>query len=398
MADTFAPNWDLLINGGKKLSAMHRAAIDTITFDADTHGSDEIIITASAWDTFGRRFLFVGEGLLAPGNYVVLYLGYGVDLVAVQRFKMLVEKTNYRGQATVTMHGYSAEHRLAEFNEARAWEGPISDSDIVRELADAHGLTYTDDTVETTAERDQGRTKAKGTSDLEFLHQLAVANNYGAPTVLYDEGTDSDVMWFRTTTLDPENEITFTWNPAIAESDLRSGDLSSFDPTLDLHGVPTIVEVSGWDTDAQVAVVVRMSIADVGQDPLILLGEAVDAAGYEIQSGSGMQAKALAEGDDPASDKIESFSVPHITNVDQAVAWATAWITTRNQAFLTARSAGPGVAKLYPGQIHTVEGVAPVHVGRWECLGARHTISSSGYQSRADWGRVLEGAPAPAEV
>ena len=297
-SDNLAPSWDLLINDSSLVPDGIKALIESVTVDATVDGADELTIVAKAYNPTGRpwdRWALVGTGLLAPGNRVTVYAGYldGPDvLTCLQRFRLIAEEVNYAAGSvpTVTIRGYSAEARLAEYTEARAWEGPISDAVIVQELADDHGLEVD---LEATAARDQGRIKPRGESDLVFLRKLATANGFGPPVIRFNDDTGADVLTFKAQAVDTSEALTFTHDVVEAEGPQASGSLLSFRAALDLHGVPTTVVVGGWDPDLQTPVVVTMKIGPEGQDPVILIGD--DAAPYDLHGASEYQARALGD-------------------------------------------------------------------------------------------------------
>lgn len=403
MSGNLAPAFELLINGSTPLPSGYMALISGVTVDSTVDGADELVITAQAYNPTGKpgsRWAFVGESILAPGNLVIVRAGYvdGTGLVALQRFRLIGEDTSYSagGAPTVKIRGYSAEARLGETTTARAWEGPIADSDIVAELAEEHGLTVDGDSLVATDTRDAGRIKPKGDSDLVFLRRLAVANGYGPPLVRYSEDLDADVLFFRPQTTG--ESLTFTHDVVEAEADLASGNLLTFQANLDLHGVPTSVEVTGWDPVTQEPVVVIMAIADAGQDPMILTGDAASRAGYELKSGPEFQVRALSDSDDPRTEIVEAVAVPTVTTVEEATAWATRWVKLRAMAFLTGSATILGNPKVWAGQVHTFQGLAPTHTGLWEVLGARHTFTASGYAVSMDLARVLEDSAEPEEA
>lgn len=397
MADHLAPAWELVINGSTVLPDAYRALVTSVTVDANLDGAAELSIEADAWDPIDQVFRFIGETVLAPGNLVTVRMGYGAELETIQRFRIVREETSYPSGGTpkVRIVGYSAEADLGEATAPRTWEAPTVDSEIVREIAEAHGLEVTADSLEATSERQASRVKKKGVSDLVFLQQLAVANGYGPPQVRYDPDTDTDVLTFRSLQVDTGDVLTLVYNPFVAGSDAEAGNLLEFSPTLDLHGVPVAVEVTGWDQENQVAIVVIMRIEDGGQDPTVLTGE--EAAGYKIKSGSELRARALEDGKDATGDRIEYTPVPHLRTVEDAIAWATRWIKTRNAAFLEGRASTLGIPTLWPGQVIGIEGVAESHAGLWHLTGVQHQIDGSGYRCNLDLERVLQEAAEPSE-
>lgn len=400
MADTFAPNWDLQLATGEYLSATgYLPLVNSVTVDATIDGADELVIEAVARDPIEGLYRFMGEALLAPGNTVVVFMGYGYNLTALQRFTIVAEEGNYPdgGVPTVTIRGYSAEHRLGQATIERNYKAPTSAAEVAQALADEHGLVWDSDTIEDTPPSDTGWTKPKGTSDLVFLQQLAVNSEFGPPVVRYDADRDADVLYFKATKVDPAAILTLVYNPHDAGADLPSGTLRSFQPSIDLSGVPTKVQISGWDVVKQEAVVVIMELTDDGQEVQILTGKAASAAGYKIKSASGMVVQQLEGGNDPAKDKSVHIPLPQVTSADQAVAFGTAWLRTLNAAAMTGRGTLVGDQSVWVGQVHDYQGLADTHNGKWEVVGCKHTIDGSGYRTDVDVVRVLEDMAEPTE-
>lgn len=404
MATNLAPYFRLRINGSTELPAGYYALIQSLTVEASQDGADELVIRALARDPGGKpgsSYRFLGEQVLAPGNLVTVEAGYadGDPAVVLQRFRIHAEAADYpaSGPPTVEIRGYSAAARLGEYTRARTWKGPIADSQIAQELAEAHGIAVTVDSLWPTDERKAGRVKAQGTSDLVFLQQLAVANGFGPPLIRYDAARDLDVLYFRPQQVDRAAALSLVYDPAEAGGSMATGNLISFAPELDLHGVPTRVEITGWDPAAQAPIVVVMELGEAGQEPTVLTGEATAAAGYKITSGSQMQARALTDAQDPEGARTEAVAIPSVTTTEEAKAWATRWIKLRNAAFLVSRARTVGIPSLWTAQVHEVKGVASTHAGLWEVIRVSHQFSASGYGCDLDLARVLEDGAEPAE-
>lgn len=396
--DTWAPAWDLRV-GGVSLGERYRRLITRIRVEATLDGADELTIEASAWDEDANQPAILGETILGVGNQVVLYLGYGDNLHALQRFRLVREEARYTAGAlpTVTIRGYSAAKVLVDQQKARSYTAPVADSDIATDLADGYGWAVPAQAIEATTTRQASRVKKQGTSDWEWLRQLAVANSFGPPLIRYEESLDNEVLYFRTTSLANQTEIaTFVHHPVLAGADTDYGTLLEFAPTLSLAQVPTHVEVVGWDPVKQVPVKVVMEITETGQESTVLTGQDVGKLSKPPKSGSELQVKVLSEAGSE-SEKREVLYAGHVQTTDDAVSWASRWLRTRNQAFMVARAKTIGYELLWTGQIHRFEGLAPHHAGLWEVLQVTHEISSEGYTCDLDLARVLEEAATPTE-
>lgn len=396
--DLFAPAWDLKINGTAELSPELRSLVRSISVDAAADEADELLIVATAYrptGTVADRWAWVGQRTLAPGNLVTVYAGYGTELTALQRFRIVGERVVYGGDGpTVEIRGLSAAARLAEYTQPRAWEGPISDGQIVEDIAADHGLTVD---IEATPERTDGRIKPRGESDLVFLRRLCVANGYGPPSVRYDADSDADVLSFRPQVLDTAAAVTFVHDPALAGAD-GPGTCLDFSAQLDLHGVPSGIAVGGFDPTTQEPFVVTLAVTADGQDPVVLT-DPDDVAPYELTGGPQLQARALADSADPRADLVESVTLPAtVATVDDAVVWAQRWVALRARAFLTGDATVLGDPALWVGQIHNFIGLAPTHEGLWEVTACRHDLGSGGYRTHLGLARVLTDQTEPTEV
>lgn len=396
--DWEAPAWALELSNGALLSDARKAFVTSVTCKATVDGADELVLECMGWDSQTQAFRFLGENILQPGNTVVLWGGYGSDLVALQRFKLVRSRANYNSDGVgVTLRGYSAEADLVEHTDARSFAGPISDSDIVVAIADDHGLVVVvGDTLEETPVRGRGRVKAAGETDLAFLRQLAVANGFGPPVVRYDPDRDADVLYWRTSKLSNQDAIaTFRYHAPPHPT----GTLHSFTPELSLSGVPTRLVVLGWHEEAQEPIKVVLDMKRNGQETTIYVGEdeggPIKAPGW-IKSGEQLAVAVLAEGKgkgNGSKDEVVATRTPKTP--DDAVRWAERWFETRRRAFMTGRASLLAYPKLWIGDFHRFAGLAPEHEGIWEFLGVTHKFDGSGYQVAADVAYVLEEAAEP---
>ena len=396
--DPFAPAWDLRVNG-QAIPEDVRAAIRSITAELTVDGADELTVDADAWDANAGRWVLVSETTMAPGNLVTLFTGYGRELQAVQRFRVVGHEASYPtdGAPTVRIRALSGEAWLVERTEPRVFEGPISDSQIAREIADASGLRTTPTSVDDLPARQGGRTKKKGTTDLEFLQELAAANDFGPPVVLYDADLDADVLYFRRTRIERASDVLeLVYDPHQAGSADSSGDLLSFSPELNLADTPTKVRVTGYDPESGEIVEVTIGIADTSREQVIYRGQPRDVEdfGDPLQLRVTVLQQGDGRGDAPAEEVV---AVGEIRDADGARAYARRWIADRRRAFMRARAEVLGDPRIRLGSVHRVSGVAPVHAGLWEVEAVTHQIDDQ-YRCDLDLSRVLESAREPYEV
>lgn len=382
--DVLAPAWDLEV-GGRRLGDGYRALVSRVSVEGSTDGADELTVEASAQDPDSGAYRLLGETILGPGSLVVASMGYVGGLEVLGRFRMVREEAEYpeSGAPTVTLRGYSAEADLGARTKPWAVSGSVGISDVVRKVARDAGLTVTATSVEDVpAKLSGGYAKKAGKSDLVALQELAAIAGLPNPWVRYDPVAKVDVLFFRRPNVRTQSRVARFWyDPTGSASGVRT--LRSFSPTLDLSGVPTKLELAGWDEAQQRAYLV---VAEVGgaQEPTILRGSEV--ASYQIRSGAAVRAKALGSG---AGDAAERLAVPHLRTEAEAVAFAKAWVSTRNLAFLTARAKVVGVPEVWPNTIHDFAGLAKHHAGLYLVDRAAHSIDASGYSLDLDLSRVV---------
>jgi phage protein D len=407
MPETFAPRWEIELETGERISPDLKRLVSSVTVEATVDGADELKIEALAWDSIAQSYRLSGSKLFALGNRVTVWGGYGRDLSCLQRFRLVRHEASYPdgGSPTLTIRGYSAEARLVDYTDARAYPLSKSDSDIAADLATFHGLSFTAFTIPSIPSRKAGRArvKSKGDTDWDFLRQLAVANGYGSPYIRYDHAKKSDVLYFRETDLALQDELAhFHYMPRLAGSTAASGTLVSFQPTLSLSGVPTHLEVTGWDSKAQQPIRVLVSIDRGSQESTILKGKSVVSSEYgfdpRIKSGTQLQIVALADGQEPTKKLVHTIAARVPGTVEDLAAWAKRWLVQRNAAFMQARGKVAGWEKLWVAQIHKFDGLASEHSGLWEVKSVTHSFDASGYWCDVDVDRVLEEANPPTET
>ena len=397
----WAPAWELLVNG-EPLPAEYRALISEVIVDATIDGADELLIRCSGWDSIGNDFRILGETILAAGNVVTVRMGYHPpdgEVTALQRFQLIREKAHYpeAGHPTMAIRGYSAELRAVEHTAARKSPPETTVDEIAKEIAEFHSLDPAG--VQPGAVVvPRGLVKPKGKTDWQYLQELAFRAGYGPPYVQYDEDLDEDVLFFKLLDLNRTDPITFVYNPHVAGTEAASGDLITFTPELSLAGVPTKVEITGFDSAAQQPIRITVEITAGGQESTINtdVGDPAKLSAG-IAQGSQLQVKVLESG--AVSEKKESIEVLTVETDEDASAFAEKWIRTRNQAFMVARARIKGNAAVWVGQVHDFQGLAVTHNGLWEVQGCKHIMNSSGYHCDLDLARViLEDAEQPAEV
>lgn len=400
----YAPRFELELDTGERVSEDLKGFMSSVSVEATVDGADELKINVDAWDSIARRWRFSDSKVFGLGNRITVWAGYGRDLSCLQRFRLVRHEAQYPdgGGPRLIVRGYSAEARLVDYTDKRAYPLSTSDSSIAQALADFHGLSWTPLTIPSLAPRGAGRArvKSKGDTDWAFLQQLATANGYGSPYIRYDAQKHADVLYFRPTDLAlQDSQARFHYMPGTGGA--ASGTLISFNPSLSLSGVPTHVEVTGWDPKAQQPIRVIVSIDRGTQESTIIKGASVTGSEYgfdpRITSGTQLQIVALADGQEPNKKLVAMISARVPGTVADLTSWAKRWITQRNAAFMQAHGKTVGWEGHWIAQIHRYDGLADEHSGLWETKRVTHSFDSSGYWNAVDVDRVLEEANPPTE-
>jgi phage protein D len=381
-AEAFAGTWDLEVSPGRFLGGDLRRLVRSVSVEASSDGADELAIEVEPWDSISGRYRLVGETILGPGSSVVLWGGWGADRRPIQRFRMIREEMAYSREtpARATLRGYSAEARLVAGTAPRSWED-VPDGQIVRLLAQEYGLAEAPGSIAAGGLAPR-RVKPAGTTDLEFLSELAAANGFPPPIVRYDPAL-GDVLIWRSVRLDLQEEVRIF---------RLGGELDDFAPSLSIAQTPVRVEVLGWDRAAGEPIRVVASLSTSAEETTVQRGAEIGRLSAPPRVGE-LRVRVLEDGrqEGPGKRAEETRTVPSVGTAEEALAWGRRWLETRIAASWTARATTRGYPAGWVGQAHRFEGLAPHHGGLWEAVGVRHQWDlSSGFRTSWDLIRVVE--------
>lgn len=382
--------FEIEIRPGVFLAPELLARVVRFEIEATVDGADALQLVVHPWDEERRAWLFRAGEPLGPGSEVVAWVGYGRELVALQAFRVEHRRAPMRAGETPKLEitGYSAEARMVANETARSWSGPVSDAAIARELAEAHGLAWTPQTIPDTPTRDRGRVKEKGTTDWEFLRRLAYANGHGDPWVRWDPSSRRSVLYWRRTRLTDQEEIaTFRLFPALAS---EASTLLSFDASYSLQGAPSAVEVLGWDAVKDEPVRVRVTMDPSGQVSLLYKGPGARQVPQKIKSGTQLQVATLQESGDGERPELLAVEGGPLQDAEAIGSWARRYLETRNRGFTTAEAETVGYERAWIGQVHRFEGVPEEFAGAYEVTAVRHRIQGGAYRCSWDLRALIE--------
>lgn len=371
------------------------ARVEKMEVEATVDGADELRLTVAPWDADRKRWLFGPGEPLAAGSEVVAWVGYGSDLWALQAFRIEHRRAPLKAGSSPRLEiiGYSPEAKMAQNETPRSWTGPISDAQIVRELAELYGFAHDGDTIEDTPNRSTGRTKERGTTDWQFVRSLAYENGFGEPSVRWSPGARRYVFTWRQTNLRHQDEIaTFRLDP----EDRQRSTLLAFDGAYSLSGAPSAVEVVGWDAAKGEAVKIRVTVDQGGQQAVAYRGKAAASVDARIRSGSQLQVATLNASGEPLAERPEVLTLEGgvaLRDAGAIEAWAKRYLATRNRGFLTADATTVGYERAWIGQVHRFLGLPPEFEGSYEANTVRHEFNRGAYRCRWDLRALIDELP-----
>lgn len=207
--------------GGAEISADIFSHISRVSVRSRMYGSDTFQIEFDAGPTFWQD-----ENVFPLGAEIVIKMGQKDDLKVVHEGDVtayFVEFLHRKGTKFMA-RGSDRSHRLHRVNRYKAYQAE-GDSDVVKEMANAHGLTPEVDDAPF-----NGEVRLQfGQTDHAFIRERARRLGW-----LYR--VEANKLYFKAPTFE-DSGFEFDANK----------DILTFDLGLELTPVPTKVKVWGWD-------------------------------------------------------------------------------------------------------------------------------------------------------
>lgn len=313
--------------------------------------SDGLYRCEARFDNWGPRngrlgYLYFGRDVLEFGKKFAVTMGAGPGGGQVFEGLITALEAEYPpgGGAQIVVLAEDRLQRLRMQRRTRTFED-VSDEDIVRQIAQEHGLqpdlSLNGPTHRAVVQANQ--------SDLAFLRERA--RSVGAE--VWVEGDRLRVK--------PRGERS---GPPV---ELRYGaNLTSFVARADLAHQVTEVAVCGWDVQAKEAI-------DEAADKAAVAGELDGGA-----SGSAVLGSALGE-------RRERITAAAPTTAAQARSLAEAQYRERARRFVTGTGLADGDARIRVGALVKLSGLGSLFDGRYVVVRACHTYDlSNGFRTEFD--------------
>ena len=374
---TIAPNYVIRV-GDSELDLGIRQFIDSVEYESADGLADILRIRATNPD-----FLLSDSRVLAPGNEVSVFMGYGTDLKHIGRVKIFKNAPNFPQDAMPTFEavGYTRDHemmfRQPEASSRGAVRGrgkqrggrrfrQLKYSEAVTERAEDYGFNSD---VDASPETPTNFIQKAGMSDYDFVKGLANLTGF----FFWVDG-DENGIW----TLHFRNPETFSDQDRTITFEYNNGDLTTlfrFEPELLVSGA--IARIRARVRDPRTGRVLEAEFSEdntrspeVTLDPSIanLVDQIIDeepAASTSIQ---------LFIGD----FSFEAVANRRFQTEAELIQWARQWFRRQRENFILSRGLSIGVEDVFARQIHKITGVGRMYDGDYFFSRVKHAMKTSG--------------------
>jgi phage protein D len=337
------PEFEITI-GGKKLKPEELKIITSVSVDKGIGMGDTFSFDVQD-EMENGKFKWLGNDLFKFGKDVTIKLGYVGKLAHTINATIESITTSFSAGLTPTFTvggSHKGFAKLTVQNELKDYSKK-KDSDIVKEIAGAVGLTPEVDATEE-AEADPKKYKKVGDSYWNYLKHLANRNKE------FEFFIDDGKLIFRKAKTSTSPVFTFTWGK----------NLLSFNSTLDVSKLVSEVVVQGTKNNKAIE-----GKAASGKEGITSLGS---KTGSKIAKEVFGDRKKYISGK-KVDDKADS------DNVAQAALEAT------SNKLVTCNVKTPGMPEIKPGICIEFKGLGDWFNGKYYVSKTTHTISSSGYDT-----------------
>jgi uncharacterized protein len=339
--NNYAPGLKIMINGSE-IDPLAAHSISSLKVEQELNKTNAFSFEVQEEFAAGR-FKWLDGDVFRIANAVSIAVGYTNNLVKVLEGKIKnINASFYTGCApTITVEGSDSAYDLLTvpgdtevFREKR-------DSDIVKQIADAVGLTAEVDSTETIT---AVKTKQGGKSYLEFLRRIADENHYeffvGGRRLHFKKDAYTDSV------------TVLSWGK----------DLIRFEPRLNTSSAVTEVIVRGWDSASKKQIEGRAAAG--GEDT------------HEPEKRTASQiAKALF------GDVTKVITDQPVRSVSEAKRIAQSELSRMSYNLVQATVDTVGIPELTPGTCIDVAGFGQLFSGKYYIVKATHSMGSDGYRS-----------------
>lgn len=404
--DPFAPNYDLIIRGGKGAQPFGitdevKRFISEITFEDNADQFDHMTITLeNQLDSGGgdEVLSFMDSKLFAEGHIVEVQMGYGNTLITVGAADIVKKTPDFPsdGPPTLAIEGYDLLHRAAR----KRPKGGVSykgyrDSQIASIIGSRNGfdITTKDPSSFAGIRRTSGifdRVQKRGVSDYEFLKKISEINGFDLFSK-FNPKISKFGLFFQPGVLSKQKEVfTFFYNEGGLPD--YQNRLLSFTPTMDAADQSTDFEiftvVNKEVGGSKVKFIDRLTIAE--QKKVKADSERRFTGGNTTQ-----RQKGVNDGIEVAFKAYgRSFRFPpnkRFKNEFQARKAIEEFVKRQKENFITASGEIIGNEVLQSRQVHNFQGLGEQISGKYYLTIVKQIMSkSNGYATEFSCRKVIE--------
>jgi hypothetical protein len=369
------------------------ALVERVTFEDNSFIADMIeidVILAPDLDAdpgaaVSRQYgPLLDSKLFAEGNYVSLFMGYGNDLIFMQRCRIQkwLPKFPESDKPTLKIKAFGVETELStemdeDNKQYRSFSGvPYSTmvERIIQWLSQKTGTPILTDIEPTSG--NQTAAMAKGKTPMDFIKRLSNLTGYDF-YIEYDQDRQAFVAHWHPRRPNQDQQFELIYNQG------EDTTLLSFDPQFATGDGLTSLEVISWDRKTNKVIRYSVEKTDKGVDVKVLPGMSVDDLQIQDEVTSASEVIYTSFGD------LRKTITTNLTTLDAVKKFAEAEFENASNNMVTGKGRIIGSEVIRAKQKHILKGIGTRLSGEYLFDIVRHTIGSDGYMTEFDCRKLL---------
>lgn len=417
---------------GTWIGDYYSSFIREIRVDMVSDGANQLIIRCDALDYERMEYVFIDDKILAPGNTAVVWMGYEDGLKCLGGFLLEGRTPDYSTDGiSYSVRGFDTIARMSDNNTPRGYRKGTSVIEVAQFLCAEYGLEFD---VEEGADIQLGMPiyKDKEDSDWDLLRGLAAVAGFEIPWTSWNPKKNKEVLHFRKGDLEWQKKEYGDFYPfAFNIFDPKRGDVLRATPRFSTQGIPSAIEVVGFDPSVGEIVRIaakyndksgapeilwRGTVSDDKVDEPILFGvsyqlrildsittpsdieaetekDALLRGGFTITPKiSGSNTNKKKKDTETTTKKLteslpDEWSIFPATRVDTLMDIVREWFELRKNTFKLLEFEIVGDPNIWPNQIHEFEGLGMTDSHKYLFTQIEHVMAEGGGYSIRGQGR-----------
>jgi len=399
--DPFAPRFKLTVNGAELSDRLH-SLIRKVEFEDESEFASSMSYQLSyRQDKIGGT----DEGILyskliSPGNLIVLKGGYGTDLVDIGAAFVTDLEPDFsaNGEPVLNIIGYDRLHLLSlrKSEKGEKFE-KYRDSQIASILGERNGFAISTTDSDSYAgirktKEIKVRQQKRGSSDLDFLKELAKFNAYDL-YCKWNKDQKRFSLFFEPSKDRTKEVMTFKYNDDNAPFNVQNvngkllAKLLSFKPRMSVLNQFTKYKVFAWDRKMERKISYTMSmdefLPELGNIKLGGVDAGDDVDDKSTQSGATIRNQTFGE-------MVEIISTKDFENEKDAKDYLAMHMKKLAKDFINGSAEINGCQYLQSRQIHNFEGLGPYFSGKYFMKKVKHVFNDKGYKCKLDVRKAIK--------